>query len=306
MSIELRQLRYFRSLARELNVMRAAAAVSVSQSSMSEQMLRLEDILGVSLLDRTNRRVKLTAAGELLRDQLEPLLAQVDQLVERVRLAGGVARRSLRIGYSEMAVGTMMPSILHVFREQYPSVDTVMREQSSIGAERALLDGQFDCVFVPGSERPANIASLDLGTEPVLLCVASSSPLATKPHLTLGDLRDVPLILPDSASKLAQYVQAEFERAGIEPRVVTRAARALSILTLVASEEGVALVPGSLSWLAPAGVVVRSLDKPDLQIHFSMIWRAGSDDPAVADLIEVARGFQGRTPTVFRSDIARL
>ena len=292
MSIEVRQLRYFRSLARELNFRRAAAAVNISQSTLSEQIQRLEDVIGVTLLDRSNRLVKLTPAGLLLSQRGEIVLGDIGRLVEDVRRVAGVVHRTLRIGYSEMAIGTVMPSILHAFREQYPHIATVLSEQSSSGAEGALLDGRYDCLFVPGTNRSPTIAALELGQEPILVCLPASSRLAAQPRITLADLSQELLILPDESSKLSSHIEGTFAKAGIVPRIAARAVRALSILTLVASETGIAFIPRSLSNLAPAAVVVRPLDGDGLQIGFALIWRANGTDDAVEALVEVARAIR--------------
>ena len=292
MSIEVRQLRYFRSLAREQHFRRAAEAENISQSTLSEQILRLEDVLGVSLLDRRQRRVRLTPAGELLALRSDALLGSLHQLVEEVRQAAGVSRQVLRIGYSEMAVGTLMPTILHAFRERHPAIETVLSEQSSNGAERALLDGSYDCLFVPGTNQPPAIAALELGQEPVLACLPALSALAVKPRLALMDLAEQPLILPDESSKLSSYIEGEMVRAGIVPRIAARAVRALSMLTLVAAGAGVAFIPRSLASMAPPSVTVRPLTDRPLQIGFALIWRAHGAAEAVAALVDVAKDFR--------------
>lgn len=288
MPIELRQLHYFRYLARSLSFSRAADEASISQSSMSEQIKRLEDLLGTRLVDRTHRSIRLTLAGEALRDEVDAVLGQIDEMVDRVRSAGGVARSTIKIGYSEMAVGTVMPAILHIFRERHPAIEMVLREQSSIGAERALLNGEFDCVFVPGDRPPPNISHIDLGTEPVLLCVASTSPFAHTASIEVADLRDQPMILPDEGSKLTRYIRSQFALAQIEPKIIARSDHALSIMTLVASEEGAGFIPASLAGLAPAGVIVRPIGNPALQIPFSMLWCTNNSGTELDCLISIA------------------
>src|SRR5256714_11218762 len=110
--IELRQLRYFMRLAEELSFSRAAKKANISQSSMTEQLQRLEDVLGVRLVDRNRRNVRLTPAGEVLQQQTRALLEQVETLAEKTRNAGGIFRERLRIGYSEMALSSPMPRII--------------------------------------------------------------------------------------------------------------------------------------------------------------------------------------------------
>jgi DNA-binding transcriptional LysR family regulator len=293
-AIELRQLRYFVHLAEELSFSRAAKKAHISQSSMTEQLQRLEDVLGVRLVDRNRRNVRLTLAGGMLQQQTQTLLDQIETLVEKTRRAGGIFRERLRIGYSEMALSSPMPKIIQNFRHRYPDTDTILLEQSSNGSERALLQGTFDCLFVPDLQAHPKISSLVIGDDLVLACMPESSHLLSNASVQIEQFRDEPIILPEEGSRFSQRIMAAFARADIRPKIVARMSRASAILTLVASETGTGFIPLSLAGLVPSGVAVRPFAKPALTVPFSLVWRNDPGNCVVDRFVAVARETTGR------------
>lgn len=289
MQLELRHLRNFLHLAETLSFSRGAERAHISQSSMTEQIQRLEDVVGVRLVDRNRRHVRLTLAGETLRQQARSVLDSVDQVVEATRRAGGVVRDQLRVGYSEMALSSAMPGIIQRFRLAEPHTDTILLEQSSVGAEQKLLDHVIDCAFVPGSQHHPDIAALEIGNDQVLACIAANSPLARHSCLTIKQISHEPLILPSKGNRFGDSIIAAFARADIEPRIVARINRASAILTLVAAEEGAGFIPLSLAGLVPPGVLVRPFGRPQLAVAFSLLWRRAQTDGPVARMVEMAR-----------------
>lgn len=287
--VELRQLRYFLHLADELNFCRAAKKAHVSQSSVTEQLQRLEDVLGVRLVDRNRRRVRLTPAGEVLQQQTRKLFEQVGTLVERTREAGGISRQRLRIGFSEMAVNSPMPKIIQNFRRSYPDADTVLLEQSSSGSERALLNGVLDCLFVPNLQAHPMISSLTIGEDLILACLPESSPLIASPSVRIEQLRDNPVILPAEGSRVSDLIVAAFARADIRPNVVTRISRVSAMLAFAASEGAVCFITLSLAGLVPDGIVLRPFVEPALTVPFSLVWRNQPSNCAVDHFVAIAR-----------------
>jgi DNA-binding transcriptional LysR family regulator len=292
--IELRQLRYFVHLAEELSFSRAAKKANISQSSMTEQLQRLEDILSVRLVDRNRRNVRLTPAGDVLQQYAENLLEQIETLVEKTRNAGGLFRERLRIGYSEMALSSPMPRIIQNFRHRYPDTDTILLEQSSNGSEKALLQGTFDCLFVPELQSHPKISSLGIGDDLVLACMPESSHLLSNASVQIEHFRDEPIILPLEGSRFGDRILAAFARADIRPKIVARMSRASAILTLVASEAGTGFIPLSLAGLVPNGVAVRPFAQPALTVPFSLVWRNDPGNCVVDRFVAIAREITGR------------
>lgn len=291
--IELRQLRYFLHLAEQLNFSRAAKTANISQSSMTEQLQRLEDILGVMLVDRNRRRVSLTPAGEVLQEQTQILVEQIEMLVEKTREAGGIFRQRLRIGYSEMAIGSPMPKIIQNFRRRYPETDTILLEQSSNGSEKALLQGRFDCLFVPELQSHPKISSLNIGEELVLACMPESSPLLDNVSVQFEQFREQSIILPDEGSRFSDRILTAFARADVRPKSVAHISRASAMLTLVAAEAGICFIPLSLAGLVPNGVLARPFAQPSLTVPFSLVWRSDPANGVVERFVAIARETAG-------------
>ena len=307
--LELRHLRYFLHLAEEKSFVRAAKNANVSQSSMTEQMQRLEDILGVTLIDRDRRHVALTPAGELLERKARELLRGAHELIEETRVAGGIVRRQLRIGYSEMALGSPMPEITRAFRQLHPGVKLFVSHQSSIASDKALMEDKLDILFVPSLSKIAAFETLKLGDEAVLACLPDNLDLGGAEAMSPFQFRDLPLILPMESSRFAERVATAFAQADIRPNIVSRISRVTSMLTLVASGEACCFIPGSFSGIIPRGVVALPFCDPNLTVPFSLVWRKEPRNLAVEWFVNVAREVLGRPsvlrPEVIRSDLNR-
>ncbi|MCB1477006.1 MAG: LysR family transcriptional regulator [Rhodobiaceae bacterium] len=287
MTVELRHLRNFKLLAEELNFSRAAMRAHISQSSLSEQILRLEDVLGVKLFDRSRRHVKLTMAGEVLREELPGLLDNVGRIVERTRQASGEARERLRVGYSAMALNTPMSRIIQNFRRQHPDIETTLFEQSSNGAEVALMDNALDCVFVPNPPDNPKISFLHVLHDPVVCCLPPDSKLAHKDVLTVEDLRGQPLILPNPGSWSAEFILAACNSHGVEPTIAARASRPSVFLTMVSAGVGISFLSATLERMAPDGIHLRRLGDPPIAMPFSLVWDASRQTAGIKNLIRV-------------------
>jgi LysR family transcriptional regulator, benzoate and cis,cis-muconate-responsive activator of ben and cat genes len=287
--IELRQLQLFLQLAEELNFSRAARNASISQSSMTTQLQRLEDVLGVHLVDRNRHSVRLTAAGEALQTEARGLLDQIRLLVERTREAAGNVRPTLRIGYSEMAISSPMPKIIQEFRRQHPETETLLVEQSSNGSEKALLKGAVDCLFVPTLRANSQLSNLTIGEEIILVCIPETSDLARCAAVQIAQLQACNIILPDEGSRFSQRIARAFAEADVQLKVSTRLSRVSAMLTLVAAEAGICFIPLSLAGLVPDGVVTRPVAPPALTVSFSLVWLRESRNLIVEHFVSIAR-----------------
>lgn len=287
--IELRQLQLFLQLAEELNFSRAARNASISQSSMTTQLQRLEDVLGVHLVDRNRHSVRLTAAGETLQAEARGLIDQIRTLVERTREAAGNVRPTLRIGYSEMAISSPMPKIIQEFRRRHPETETLLVEQSSNGSEKALLKGSVDCLFVPTLRVHPELSNLTIGEEVVLVCIPDTSHLAPHATLRIAQLHDSNVILPDEGSRFSQRIARAFAEEDVQLKVSTRLSRVSAMLTLVAAEAGICFIPLSLAGLVPDGVVTRPVAPPALTVPFSLVWLREPRNLIVETFVTIAR-----------------
>ena len=120
--MELRRLRYFHVLARELHFRKAAEKLFIVQPALSRQVKELEAELGVVLLQRTKRSVTLTPAGAYLKEALEPLLQQVEELQQKVKLIASGLEGEIRIGYVGSSVNTILPKPIPIISKKYPCI----------------------------------------------------------------------------------------------------------------------------------------------------------------------------------------
>ena len=297
MTIELSQLRALKLLAQELNFSRAAARAKIAQPSFSNQIRRLEDVLGVRLFERTTHTVKLTAAGENLLGLASSIIADADELVSRARAMSPTKARVLQVGYADIAMPSKMSVILNEFRRIYPDISIVMREEFSDALGRLVHDGGLDVAFL-ASQESAPLSLHQIGQERIFAAIPSVHRLAQKNRLSIADFKDQPMILFEMAGGRVPALQAAFveicRREGFEPRVAKRSySCSTHILTIVAGGEGIGLIAESHSRRAPPGVVFRDIEHPWAAVPIQLACRVGSADPYVAALIRIAGQMTG-------------
>jgi DNA-binding transcriptional LysR family regulator len=257
--MELRQLRYFATVARELNFTRAAARLHVAQPALSRQVKQLEDELGVALLVRNNRKVALTTRGESFLAEAESILEQSERAMQRARAD---QPQSLNVGYVWGLFHSTVPLALQKFRKLEPAVSVNLFDLSAAEQGRSLVAGRLDAGFI-GLAFEAEAARLEkqlIGTTEFVIALPQNHSLAKTRNLTLDALRnEVFLLISEEhfpgASQVMLHACAE---AGFKPRTLQAAERGHTILSLVAAGCGVALLPEPLSALPHHDVVFRS------------------------------------------------
>src|SRR5713101_8770520 len=146
--IELRHLRYFVAVAEELHFGRAAKRLHLAQPPLSQQIRKLEEILGHALFTRTSRHVKLTSAGELFLDRARSTLRKVQEDMETARSVGRGELGFLTVGFIGSAMLTSIPAILGEYRRRHPRLNLQLRESYTAGVVQALLQGTLDVGFL--------------------------------------------------------------------------------------------------------------------------------------------------------------
>jgi DNA-binding transcriptional LysR family regulator len=267
--VDLRHLRYFTCVAEELHFGRAALRLGISQPPLSQQIRALEEELGVQLLERTSRRVRLTEAGRQFLPEARATMAQAEQAARTARLAhrGEVGR--LRLGFS-----TSVPFIPRVvdalsrFRHAYPQVslelDELPRDEQMSRVERGLLDVAIMRAFST-LDLPSNMQSLRIQMDGVMLAMRQDHPLAQRTDvLTLDNLRGEPMILfgGGNGAGLNERLIEECLTLGFELDVVIETASFATLLGLTAAGLGVTILSRSLMRLNVDTLAFRPLEVP--------------------------------------------
>src|SRR5579863_356243 len=146
--IELRHLRYFLAVSETLHFSKAAQRLGIAQPPLSQQVKRLEQLIGHRLFDRTTRGVKLTLAGQLLADRARSTIEKIHDDLEQVRRLGRGEEGTLTVGYSGSVMFTDFPAAIETYRRRYPKVELRLRELFTSALITAMLEGTLDLAFL--------------------------------------------------------------------------------------------------------------------------------------------------------------
>jgi DNA-binding transcriptional LysR family regulator len=245
--VELRQLRYFVTLAEELHFRRAAEREYIAQPAFSEQIQRLERELGARLFDRTSHYVRLTEAGRLFLEEVRNALAQVDRATAVAVQAGKGELGSLRVGFIGSAANELTPLILRAFTARYPIVTVSLREFDFRDPSAGLTGGDVDVAFLrPPVEGQKELVLETLFEEPRVAIMATDHPLASKGSISIGQLVDEPFIVgPQSTGVWREFWLMTEHRGGVPPRLGPEANTIDEWLQNIAAGAGVSLTPAS-------------------------------------------------------------
>ncbi|MCO1654523.1 LysR substrate-binding domain-containing protein [Pseudonocardia humida] len=285
-----RRLTYFVAVAEELSFTRAAARLHMAQPPLSQQIAQLEKDLGAVLFDRSQRAIRLTAAGAALLPEARRLLADLDDTARMVRRIGEGATGRLAIGFVPSAVNSVLPDLLRRFRERHPDVELALREMPPDPLLRAVDERRVDLgvLYLPVAD--AALARRRLADESLLLALPEGHPAARAQAVDLLDVRDEPFILPEQHDlpSIHAAVTATFADAGLAPRVAQRGVWLFqTVLGLVAAGLGLAVVPSSVGALGRHGVVLRPIRGAHRTVRLAAFWRPDHDSAPLAGLLAV-------------------
>lgn len=220
--MELRHVRYFDAIAETLNFTRAAERLHVTQSTLSHQIKQMEDELGVALFDRSNKKIRMTEAGEILRTYMTPALEQIDRGVQALRGDTEVLSGTIRLGTTPSFNTRMVPLCVSTFLHHYPNIQVVVEELSGDMLATHISSGELDLAV---SYRPADGTGLwfePLYNEELRLVVAASHPLAKRRRVRMVELHHVRMVLLPKEYLTRQLLDECFEAAGATPLVVAQ------------------------------------------------------------------------------------
>jgi DNA-binding transcriptional LysR family regulator len=289
--MELRHLRYFVAVAEELHFGRAAERLFIAQPPLSQQIQQLERELGVTLFQRTSRRVQLTPAGEGFLRDARRLLAGLDEAAEGARRAARGETGWLGIGFAASATYDLLPAVLRDFRARFPDVSLSLAELNAAEQARALHERAIHVGFArPSVEDPEAVVGAVL-REPFLAALPAAHPLAGASPLPLSALASEPFVsFPEQPRpSYAALVRDACAGAGFAPRVVQEVREMQTALSLVAAGLGVALLPDSVRHLRRDGVAYRALAHPAPRTELAVVSRRDDPSPALANFLGIVR-----------------
>jgi DNA-binding transcriptional LysR family regulator len=283
--MELRHLRYFVAVAEARSFTRAAREIHVAQPALSVQVRQLEAEVGVALLDRSRRAVALTDAGEVMLAEARRLLAQLEVAVRAVRRTGEGTLGRLAVGFVPSAANATLPGLLRSFRQSHPDVRVHLHELAPDALVRDVQAGRLDVGFLYGPFQNAGLEQQAVAREPFVAALPDGHPLSSGATVSVGALADEAFILParHGLPGLNAQVLAICHAAGFVPRPAHDDVWLVqTIVALVASGSGVALVPASARALGRQGVTYRSLAEAHEPAELIAVWRRAGRSAATA------------------------
>jgi len=291
--MELHQLRCFVAAAEELHFGRAAQRLDMLPSALGRTIRLLEDDLGTRLMTRTTRSVVLTDDGATLLKEARSLLAQADGVAAKIRSRGRREAATIRIGAIDSAAAGLLPMLLQDFRKRRPDVAVKLTEEKTIRLLPRLLSGRLDLALVRPPDKPdRRLEFLFLLHETPVVAVAISHPLAARKRVSIADIADQPLILPERRSRPHSHdlTMKLFAQAGLQARVVQLADEKQTIVNLVAAGLGVAIVPRWTSRMAVRGVRYVPLAATDTKrLPLAAAWARGTRDAVRDDMLDMLK-----------------
>ena len=290
-SPELRQLRHFVAVAERLHFGRAAAALHMSQPPLSRSIQDLERRLGATLLARTRRKVELTPEGAHFLAQARRVLSQLERAVLEVGSMAAGAGGRLRLGFVSLADYGVLPQLLKSYKASRPGVALALREMLSPEQAAALAAGELDFgLLLPPVA--GEFEHLVVQRERFVAALPSRHRLARMHgRVSMRELADEAFVMTprEIAPGLHDIVAMLAARAGYSPRIAQEAFQMQTVVSLVSSGLGVAVVPASVANLGRRGVVYREVGDAHPRLDLWLAWRHGSLGAAGREFVQHAR-----------------
>lgn len=284
--MDILQLRCFLAAADEMHFGRAAKSLDMLPASLGRHIKLLEDRFEARLFLRTTRSVSLTEAGQAILEDARALVAQADRFEERLRGMRRSESPLLKVGAIDSAANGLMPELIQLMRVHHPEIEIQLIEQKTIHLLPKILSGSIDIAFCrPPDIRDPKIQFQTLFYESAVVALPDDHPLSGRSMLSIQDLSNAPLIVPDRRSRPHSHdlTIKLFTDAGLGARIAQVAEEKHTIVNLVATGAGLAIVPRWVSRIAVSGVAFVPLSVPDGSTRNKLVlaaaWARGARDP---------------------------
>lgn len=295
MNFDLRQLRYFVSVAEELHFGRAAARLHMTQPPLSQAIQALEAAMGTPLFQRTKRSVALTPAGSALLPEAWRLLNQAEALPGLAQRAASGETGRLSLAFVSTADYSVLPAFLREFRDAYPQVQIDLREATSDVQFEELMKGGIDAglLIPPLPVEAGELDYLSVLTEPLVAALPSGmrglKGAQGGASISLERLGNQPLVIfpRKIAPALHDAILACFHEVGLTPRIAQEAIQMQTIVGLVSAGMGIALVPQSVSNLKRPGIEYKTLAGKTPLVETGLAWRRDNRSPVLRAFLDL-------------------
>jgi len=291
--MELRHLRYFSTLADELHFGRAAQKLFIAQPPLSRQIKILEDELGVQLFTRDSRKVKLTGYGEYLKKESERIFADVNGIVNNLKVLKTGKAGTVTIGYVGAVMHSFLPMVLSRIVKEYPGINTMLNELDNESQMKELRNRSIDIGFLRTPVRDDDIVLEQVYSETLSVIISDSHPLAGKKKIMLGDLAEEPFVAFTTRCSpgLRNSIISVCNRAGFMPRITHETSQINTILRLVECNLGYSIIPTSVKMGYNLNLRFIELNKFPERSEVYLANNPDNDNPVIRNIVNVVHSF---------------
>lgn len=278
-AMNFRALQYFVKLAELRHFSKAAEACFVSQPTLSTQIRKLEEELGITLVERAPRKVMLTTAGEDIAHRARHILRDIEHLKDAARRSKDPETGTIKLGIFPTLAPYLLPHIIPVIRQRYPNLRLQLAEEKTEDILHMLDQGRLDAGLLALPVESQGMEMEILFEEPFVMAMPSSHPLSDKQSIGLEDLEGTELLLLEEGHCLRQHALAVCKLAGAHERVDFHATSMETLRQMVAANAGVTLMP-VLSIKPPiastGNIALRPFNAPAPSRTIALVWRNSS------------------------------
>ena len=294
----MRHIRYFTAVAEELHFRRAAERLNIAQPALSRAIAHLETQIGVRLLERTNRQVSLTPAGDIFLKGCRSALSSLTVTIDQARKAQLGESGHLVIGYTDFAISGELPQILQGFLARFPDVTIEPTHGFTSDQLAGLEAGTLDFGFLTGPTEQNGIASRTVQVDRLVVVLYESHPLALSETISIHDLAEERFVLgmPEGWMHFHNHLDALCQTAGFEPNVVQRAFNSEGIFGLIACRMGITILGECAQNYIRKGLVIRPLADSTAIVPTEAAWSTGMLTPVKRKFISFVEEYAPAAP----------
>jgi LysR family hydrogen peroxide-inducible transcriptional activator len=289
--MNLRDLRYLVALADERHFGKAAERCFVSQPTLSAQIRKLEEYLGVVLVERQPKRVKLTETGEKIVERARRTLQEADAIVEIARTDRDPLSGSLRLALIPTVGPYLLPHVVGPLRKAVPRLKLMLYEYQTAPLLEKLRAGELDCGIIALPMPTEGLQTEVLFDEPFTLAVPTSHPLADRDRVRLEDIKDETLLLLEDGHCLRDHALSVCSRIRLNHEQDYRATSLETLRQMVAAGHGITLLP-ELAAATPVGTArglrIKAFTRPAPVRTIGAVWRKSTTRGKAIDAVIAA------------------
>ncbi|MDU2064006.1 MAG: LysR family transcriptional regulator [Sporomusaceae bacterium] len=271
--MDLRQLEYFQVVGKVKSITKAAQQFHIAQPSVSVAIQKLEEELGVQLLDRGQRQIDLTVEGKIFLGRVDEILGKLAESIKEMHDYRLLQKGSIKIGVTPIVGAFFFPLLFAEFAREFPQFELHFVEEGSLSIRRRLEQGELDIGIMILSNAPPELSSVPVASGEILLCLPLDHPLSQAKQVPFSELAKYPFILFREDTYFRKVIMEEAAKHHFTPRIVFASRQIETVLGLVEQGVGISFVLDAIA-AKHGNIVTRKLSEP-LYIEAGVAWYEG-------------------------------